>query len=183
MVARFGVPSDLTSDCGTKITSSVWTQVFRSLGISPSTTTSFHPQSNGMIECFHRSLKTALRNCLAGSDWFLHLPLVLLGLRSASNGGHRVLRLRGCVRFLKSSWMVMSLRHLSSCRRLSWLSLDSPAPPPHHVSPAQPAPLPPALLAAKYILVREEASISTLAPLFVVLIWSWNGGLNSSAFT
>ena len=35
-----------------------------------------------MIERFHRSLKTALRFCLAGSDWFLHLPLVLLGLRS-----------------------------------------------------------------------------------------------------
>ena len=35
-----------------------------------------------MIECFHRSLKTTLRACLAGSDWINHLPLVLLGLRS-----------------------------------------------------------------------------------------------------
>ena len=35
-----------------------------------------------MIERFHRSLKTVLRAHLAGSDWFLHLPLVLLGLRS-----------------------------------------------------------------------------------------------------
>ena len=45
-------------------------------------TTSFHPQSNGIIERFHRSLKTALCARLAGSDWFLHLPLVLLGLCS-----------------------------------------------------------------------------------------------------
>ena len=66
-VARFGVPPVLTSDPGTQFTSSVC----HSLGISLSTTTSFHPQSNGMIERFQ-----------AGSDWPLHLPLVLLGLRS-----------------------------------------------------------------------------------------------------
>ena len=35
-----------------------------------------------MIERFHRSLKSALRSRLAGLDWFLHLPLVLLGLRT-----------------------------------------------------------------------------------------------------
>ena len=53
------------------------------MGISLSTTTtSLHPQSNDMIERFHRSLKTALRACLAGSDWYLHLLLVLLGLWS-----------------------------------------------------------------------------------------------------
>ena len=37
-----------------------------------------------MIERFHRSLKTVLCAQLAGSDWFPHLPLVLLGLRSVS---------------------------------------------------------------------------------------------------
>ena len=65
------------------VKSSLWTGVCPSLGISPSTTTSFHPQSNGMIEWFHRSLKTALCARLAGLDWFLHLPLVLLGLQFA----------------------------------------------------------------------------------------------------
>ena len=53
-----------------------------SLGISLSTTTSFHQQSNGMIKSFHRSLKSALHAHLAGFDWYLHLPLVLLGLWS-----------------------------------------------------------------------------------------------------
>ena len=60
--------------------SSVWSGVSHSLGISPSSTTSFHPQSNGIIKCFHRSLKTALCARLADSDWFLHLLLFLLGL-------------------------------------------------------------------------------------------------------
>ena len=45
-------------------------------------TSSFHPQSNGTMERFHRYLKTALRARLAGSEWFLHLPLVVLGLVS-----------------------------------------------------------------------------------------------------
>ena len=35
-----------------------------------------------MIKWFHQSLKSALFSCLAGSDWFQHLPLVLLGLRT-----------------------------------------------------------------------------------------------------
>ena len=35
-----------------------------------------------MIERFHCSLKSALQPRLAGSDWFFHLPLVLLGLRT-----------------------------------------------------------------------------------------------------
>ena len=47
------------------------------------TTTSYHPQSNGMIERVHRQLKDALRARGAGLDWPSHLPLVLLGLRAA----------------------------------------------------------------------------------------------------
>ena len=80
-VARFGVPAVLTSDRGSQFMSSMWTGVCSVLGISASTTTSFHPQSNGMVERFHRSLKSSLRARLAGSDWFSYLPLVLLGLR------------------------------------------------------------------------------------------------------
>ena len=36
-----------------------------------------------MIERFHRSLKSALRARLAGSNWIHHLPLVMLGLQAA----------------------------------------------------------------------------------------------------
>ena len=53
------------------------------LGISRIKIASFHPQSNGMIERFHRSLKSSLRARLASSDWVSHLPLVMLGLQSS----------------------------------------------------------------------------------------------------
>ena len=49
-VLRFGVPAVLTSDKGAQFTSSFWSGVCGSLGILASTTTSFHPQSNRMIE-------------------------------------------------------------------------------------------------------------------------------------
>ena len=74
--SRFKVPAVLTSDRGSQFTSSIWNGVCSVLRISPSTTTSFHPQSNGLVERFHRSLKSSLRASLADSDWFPHLPLV-----------------------------------------------------------------------------------------------------------
>ena len=78
-VSRFGVPALLTSDQGSQLTSSILLKICSILGILRIKTTSFHPQSNGMIERFHRSLKSSLGASLAGSDWVSHLPLVLLG--------------------------------------------------------------------------------------------------------
>jgi transposase InsO family protein len=60
-VARFGVPATLTSDRGVQFTSSFWSAVMSRLGVRHNTTTAFHPQSNGMVERFHRRLKEALK--------------------------------------------------------------------------------------------------------------------------
>ena len=82
-VSRFGVPSILTLVRRAQFTSSILSDVCSILGISRIRTTGFHPQSNGMIERFHRSLKSSLQARLASSDWVAHLPLVMLGLRSS----------------------------------------------------------------------------------------------------
>ena len=82
-IARFGLPTTVTSDRGAQFTSGIWAALVKLLGFSHSRTTAFHPQSNGMIERFHRSLKSALRARLEGPNWVDELPWVLLGVRTA----------------------------------------------------------------------------------------------------
>ncbi len=80
---RFGLPSTITSDRGPQFTSTLWSALCRLLDIKHSPTTAYHPQSNGLVERFHRRLKDALRARAAGVDWSAHLPWVMLGIRSA----------------------------------------------------------------------------------------------------
>ncbi len=82
-ISRFGVPDQLTSDRGAQFTSEVWASLCTRLGIQHLLTSAYHPQSNGLVERFHRQLKDALRARLAGVQWVEHLPWVLLGLRAA----------------------------------------------------------------------------------------------------
>lgn len=79
-ISRFGVPARITSDQGRQFTSSLFAQLTKSLGIQHLRTTAWHPQSNGIIERFHRTLKASIM--CAGTDWTNHLPIILLALRN-----------------------------------------------------------------------------------------------------
>jgi hypothetical protein len=59
-VARFDVPEQITSDRGRQFCSSVWDALTHQLGVKMRFTTPYHPQSNGVVERFHRHLKDAL---------------------------------------------------------------------------------------------------------------------------
>ena len=80
-IARFGVPDSITSDQGPQFTSGLWRELHNVLGCSNKHTTAYHPQSNGMVQHFHRSLKAALKARLLGPGWMDELP-ILLGIRS-----------------------------------------------------------------------------------------------------
>ena len=56
-VTRFAVLLEMTSDRGRQFISSLWSEMARSLVTQLHRTTSYHPQPNGMVERFHRSLK------------------------------------------------------------------------------------------------------------------------------
>jgi transposase InsO family protein len=56
-VQRFGLPAAITSDRGPQFTSAVWAALCRLLNIQHISTTAYHPQSNGLVERFHRRLK------------------------------------------------------------------------------------------------------------------------------
>ena len=49
----FGVPSEITSYRGAEFTGSIWSSLCKFLEIIYSPTTSFHLQSNGIVERFH----------------------------------------------------------------------------------------------------------------------------------
>ena len=82
-VARFGVPADITTDQGPQFTARLWESFTHQLGVRLHRTTGYHPQANGLVERFHRHLKSALMARLTGPDWIDALPIVLLGIRTA----------------------------------------------------------------------------------------------------
>lgn len=82
-IARFGTPSTITSDRGRQFTSSIWQKLLHLLGTRQITTTAYNPKSNGMIERFHRTLKSSIMATNQTGSWTEKLPLILLSLRTA----------------------------------------------------------------------------------------------------
>ncbi|XP_064461865.1 uncharacterized protein LOC135372071 [Ornithodoros turicata] len=81
--AYFCAPLTVTTDRGGQFCSSLFTNLLRSLGTIHHTTTAYHLSSHGMVERFHRTLKSALMATDTPPLWFERLPLVLLGIRTA----------------------------------------------------------------------------------------------------
>ena len=82
-IAHFGVPSKIVTDRGRQFEYKLWQTLMTLLGCKRVRTTAYHPQSNGMVERFHRQLKAALKTQPKTSSWMNALPLVLLGIRTA----------------------------------------------------------------------------------------------------
>lgn len=84
-ITRFGCPLRLTTDQGRQFESDLFSRLMKLLGINKIRTTPYHPQSNGAIERWHRSLKVAITARLTekSSSWVDELSTVLLGLRAA----------------------------------------------------------------------------------------------------
>lgn len=82
-IARFGVPSTVTTDRGPQFESRLFTAFTNIFGASRLRTTSYHPASNGIVERLHRHLKAAIIAHDDRTHWTDTLPLTLLGIRAA----------------------------------------------------------------------------------------------------
>ena len=89
-ISRFGLPEHITSDRGSAFISGLWSSLANLLGVQLHYTTAYHPQSNGMVERYHRTLKASLMARCANPDWIYHLPWVLLGIRTTPKEGLHV---------------------------------------------------------------------------------------------
>lgn len=84
-ISRFGIPLRITSDRGRQFLSSIFKELTKFLGVTHLKTTPYHPQANGIIERWHRTLKAAIK-CYDTVNWYNILPIILLGLRTTIKG-------------------------------------------------------------------------------------------------
>ncbi|KAL1266443.1 hypothetical protein QQF64_002118 [Cirrhinus molitorella] len=81
----FGLPKVIQTDQGTNFLSRVFSQTLKSLSIKHRVSSAHHPESQGVLERFHQTLKSMLRKyCLETSkDWDEGIPLVLFAVRES----------------------------------------------------------------------------------------------------
>lgn len=65
VVARHGVPEQLLSDRGANFLSDLMQEVCSLLGIRKINTSEYHPQTDGLIEMFNRTLTNILSKCVS----------------------------------------------------------------------------------------------------------------------
>lgn len=78
-VCLHGLPQSLVTDCGTEFLSKVFKEVCQLLKIKQTSTSPYHPQSNGSLERSHRTLVEYLRSFVNKDpqNWDTHVPFAM----------------------------------------------------------------------------------------------------------
>ena len=85
-ICRFGAPYAIHSDQGRNFESQLFAELCTLLGIHKTRTTPYHPQSDGLVERFNRTLRMLLTthlDKLPEDTWDEHLPMLMLAYRSS----------------------------------------------------------------------------------------------------
>lgn len=84
---QYGLPEVIISDNGTEFCNSDVADILKKYGIKHQRSTIYHPQSNGRIERYHRSLKSILKKFIisSGSSWIDQIGPALMAYRNRLN--------------------------------------------------------------------------------------------------
>ena len=84
VVSHHGVPRELLSDRGRAFLSGLMQEVELLLGFKKVNTTAYHPQTDGLVEWFNRTLTAMLAKSVEkrGPEWDERLPYVLFAYRA-----------------------------------------------------------------------------------------------------
>lgn len=87
VICRFGVPVLIHSDQGRQYESLLFKEVCHHLQIRKTRTTPYHPQSDGMVERFNKTLATMLSNYVDDNhrDWDECIPFVMMAYRASQH--------------------------------------------------------------------------------------------------
>ena len=83
VISRHGVPSQLLSDHGPAFLSNLVQELCAVMGTKKVNTTTYHPQTDGLVEQFNHTLTDILAKTTdkGGQDWDNRLPYVLFAYR------------------------------------------------------------------------------------------------------
>ena len=86
IISRHGVPRELLSDRGANFLSSLLQEVCIVMGVHKVNTTVYHPQGDGLVERFNRTLTEMLSKTVekSGKDWDEKIPYVLFTYRTSA---------------------------------------------------------------------------------------------------
>lgn len=121
--SRVGIADEILTDQGTCFMSQVLKEMCRLLRVTQLRTSVYHPQTDGLVERFNKTLKSMLRKLIEedGKDWDQLLPYLLFAIREVpqSSTGFAPFELlygrrpRGLLDLAKEAWEQQPSRHRS----------------------------------------------------------------------
>ena len=80
IICRFGIPDTIHTDQGRNFESGLIRDICQLLGVKKTRTTPYHPESDGLVERFNRTLIDMLSMAVSDNDrgWDLQLSTLLL---------------------------------------------------------------------------------------------------------
>ena len=114
MFSRVGIPEEILTDQGTPFMSRIMKDLCKLMKIKQLSTSVYHPQTDGLVERFNRTLKQMLKKVMEadGRNWDQLLPYLMFSIREVpqSSTGHSPFELlygrrpRGLLDIAKEAW-------------------------------------------------------------------------------